>query len=159
MRTTAIYAVLALTLCCARASALSGPPVPPDRTWVPEEMVDGTAKDVSVSKVKADKPDKTWRIEGRNVKPGQGKPEIKPAKPDQTWEAPEPEEPAGAGKDAAPAAKPDKPDKTWRIKGKAGRSGQSQEAIKPVPADREWVTDTPVPASPPKARATKKEKR
>lgn len=74
-----------------RASpAISGPPVTPDRTWLPKIPVEGGTPVIteSVPGIKPDKPDTLWVVpttQAETVQPAQ---EIKPEPADRGWIAP-----------------------------------------------------------------------
>ena len=62
--------------------AISGPPVSPDRTWLPKQPAEGATG------IQPDKPDSTWVVpttQSGTVQPAQ---EIKPEPADQDWAAP-----------------------------------------------------------------------
>lgn len=85
-----------------KAQPLSGPPVEPDRTWLPGRTPQGEAP------VLPDKPDQTWTVPAQQAEPAADpeKPVIQPAKPDQSWNV-TPAQPAPApAPAAAPAAAP-----------------------------------------------------
>lgn len=65
---------------------LSGPPVTPDRTWLPD---DGKAASPDGAAIKPETPDKTWVVPSKE---GAAVPEkeIKPEPADKTWSAPVP---------------------------------------------------------------------
>ena len=66
--------------------ALSGPPVPPDRTWLPKKQVEGAPGKAEGSPgIEPDKPDTMWVVpttESETARPGTG---IKPEPADQDW--------------------------------------------------------------------------
>jgi hypothetical protein len=76
---------------------LSGPPLEPDRTWLPGKQ------DGEPETVQPETPDKTWVVPGKDAS-GPQKPAVTPAKADKTWAV---NTPAAASAQAAqPAAVP-----------------------------------------------------
>ena len=103
--------------------SLSGPPLPPDRTWLPGET--GTSSP-DIPAIKPVEPDKTWIAPTKHA-PSDADAQIKPAAADRRWDT-----------ETAPVA----PDKTWAPSGAVIiSSGPTAPAITPAPSDRGWVAD------------------
>ncbi|OGR45005.1 MAG: hypothetical protein A2X35_06310 [Elusimicrobia bacterium GWA2_61_42] len=74
-----------------KTPVLSGPPVPPDRTWLPDQTETGESA-ADAAKIVPQPPDKTWVVPAKQSD-APAPAQIKPAPADRAWETkPAPEE-------------------------------------------------------------------
>jgi hypothetical protein len=66
-----------------KAAVLSGPPLPPDRTWLPGQTADVAAEE---GKIGPEPPDKTWIVPAKQSDLP-APPQITPAEADREWKA------------------------------------------------------------------------
>jgi len=68
------------------ADELSGPPVAPDRTWLPENPAGGAPKNADGTQgIEPDKPDNTWVVPTKDAPAGKPFQDIKPEPADRDW--------------------------------------------------------------------------